>query len=318
MEIEIISSESMGVRGLCCYVTVPGRRILIDPGIALGYMRHKLLPHPFQVAVDERIQKRILARWQRATDIVISHFHGDHVPLADANPYQLHIRQVAGLNPDLRVWSKPAASFSEHEKERAAEFSAILGVELIADAGGDGAMRFSRPVPHGDVNSTDTVMMSRIADDERVFVHASDIQLLNAEAVSQILEWAPDVVLAGGPPLYLARLSAAQIANAWENAARLARGVGTLILDHHLLRDMEGVAWLERLTQETGRRVLCSADFMRRPRMFLEADREQLYADMPVSEDWHEQYGKTRAGGDVYWERAKKLYKAYRLGEFGG
>ena len=94
--------------------------------------------------------------------------------------------------------------------------------------------------------------------------------------------------------------------------------MGTLILDHHLLRDMEGVAWLERLTQETGRRVLCSADFMRRPRMFLEADREQLYADMPVSGGWHEQYGKTRAGGDVYWERAKKLYKAYRLEEFGG
>lgn len=54
MAIEIVSSESMGVRGLCCYVTIPGRRILIDPGIALGYMRHQLLPHPFQVAVDER------------------------------------------------------------------------------------------------------------------------------------------------------------------------------------------------------------------------------------------------------------------------
>ncbi|MBW1674704.1 MAG: hypothetical protein JRJ45_13900, partial [Deltaproteobacteria bacterium] len=68
MKIEILGTESLGVRGLCCFVTTDNRKILIDPGIALGYMRYKLLPHPFQVAVDEKIQKKIIKAWSQATD----------------------------------------------------------------------------------------------------------------------------------------------------------------------------------------------------------------------------------------------------------
>jgi len=56
--------------------------------------------------VDERLQKKILQRWSEATDIVISHFHGDHIPLADANPYQFNIRKMTGLNLDIRIWTK--------------------------------------------------------------------------------------------------------------------------------------------------------------------------------------------------------------------
>jgi len=44
MSMEIIGAESMGVRSLCCLVTLPDRRIVIDPGVALGYVRHGLLP----------------------------------------------------------------------------------------------------------------------------------------------------------------------------------------------------------------------------------------------------------------------------------
>jgi len=51
MNIEIIGSESLGVRGLCCFVRTDSKRILFDPGIALGFHRYGLLPHPFQVTV---------------------------------------------------------------------------------------------------------------------------------------------------------------------------------------------------------------------------------------------------------------------------
>jgi len=65
MKIEILGTESLGVRGLSCFVETGNRKILIDPGIALGYMKYKLLPHPFQIAVDERIQKKIVDRWKK-------------------------------------------------------------------------------------------------------------------------------------------------------------------------------------------------------------------------------------------------------------
>ena len=48
--------------------------------------------------------------------------------------------------------------------------------------------------------------MTRIEDDT-VFVHTSDIQLLDDDTVDLVLEWQPDILLAGGPPLYLEQLS---------------------------------------------------------------------------------------------------------------
>ena len=62
MHIEILGSESLGVRGLSCVVEVQNRRIVIDPGLALGYRRHGLLPHPAQVAVGERVRRAIVAK----------------------------------------------------------------------------------------------------------------------------------------------------------------------------------------------------------------------------------------------------------------
>ena len=46
MIIEIIGTESLGVRGLCCLVKISERRIVIDPGIALGYIRKRCVNRP--------------------------------------------------------------------------------------------------------------------------------------------------------------------------------------------------------------------------------------------------------------------------------
>lgn len=55
MHIEVLGTESLSVRGLSCVVEVENRKIVIDPGLALGYRRHGLLPHPAQVAVGEQV-----------------------------------------------------------------------------------------------------------------------------------------------------------------------------------------------------------------------------------------------------------------------
>jgi predicted metallo-beta-lactamase superfamily hydrolase len=150
-------------------------------------------------------------------------------------------------------------------------------------------------------------MMTRIEDGDGVFVHASDIQLLDGEVVSLILDWQPDIVLAGGPPLYLSWLSLEQRQRAWENALRLARGVDTLILDHHLLRSEEGLSWLERLASKTTHRVICAADFMECPLRLLEAWRVRLYEEMKVPEGWHEAYACGDADTSAYQNYMQKL-----------
>ena len=295
MQIEIIGAESLGVRGLCCFVAVGDQKILIDPGIALGFLRKGQAPHPAQVAVDEVIREKIIQAWGLATDIVFSHFHGDHVPLVDANPYQLDAARVADLNPGVRIWTKSPESLSAKEQQRFAALKGRLNARWQAGAPGVDPLRFSMPVPHGEKTArNERVMMTRIEDD-RVFVHTSDIQLLDDDTVDLVLGWQPDILLAGGPPLYLEQLSPALHHRAWHNAVRLAGSVDVLILDHHLMRSREGLQWLDRLLSESGRRVLCAADFMRAPRRLLEADRETLYGQSPVPSGWHADYAAGKA-----------------------
>ncbi len=107
MDITIIGTESLGVRGLSCMIETGARRILIDPGVALGYLRHGHLPHPCQVAVGAAVREKIIAAMPDATDIVISHYHGDHIPLADANPYQLLLSWVPPLKPPVSGAGEP-------------------------------------------------------------------------------------------------------------------------------------------------------------------------------------------------------------------
>jgi predicted metallo-beta-lactamase superfamily hydrolase len=292
VRLEILSAESLGVRGLCCRVEAGKRVIVIDPGVALGNWRYKLPPHPVQIAAGRAVRRRIVAALEGATDMVFSHFHGDHVPLFEPNPYQLGFMDLPPRIKTLRVWSLSPAGQSHTSQARARDLMDLLGPHFqVAEGLADGPLRFSHAVPHGIGGLPfGSVMLTRVDLGGRVFVHASDIQLLETATIDRILDWAPHWVLAAGPPLYLGRLDAEQRARARANARRLAAGVGTLILDHHLMRSLEGLDWLESLSSEVGRRIYCAADFMGRPRQLLEARRRELYAAMPVRAGWHVDY----------------------------
>jgi len=304
MSLEIIGAESLGVRGLCCLVTLPERRIVIDPGVSLGYLRKGLLPHPLQVAVGRRVREKILQSLHNATDVVFSHFHGDHVPLVDANPYQLSIRSLPSRFHELCCWSKSDDDLSANMSKRFHDLAELLGANMqVAEGRSEGSLSFSRAVPHGAPDSNmGTLMMTRIEMGSQVFVHASDIQLLDAPTVDRVIDWQPDIVLAAGPPLYLDRLSEAELERAWNNAVRLAQSIDIVILDHHLMRSLEGAVWLDKLSRTVDRKVYCAADFMGRPRRMLEAERTQLYEEMPVPENWHDDYAKGRVDPADYLE----------------
>ncbi|MGD8389778.1 MAG: hypothetical protein PVG49_21710 [Desulfobacteraceae bacterium] len=294
--LEILGAESMGVRSLCCSVALPDRHILIDPGVALGFRRYGLLPHPVQVAAGSRVRDRIVEALTQATDVVFSHFHGDHVPLAEANPYQLAIGELPAGFSGLRGWSLSDKGLSPDMTQRFRDLADLLGPNLqVAEGREEGPLSFSQAVPHGVLGTgLGSVMMTRVEMGNRVFVHASDIQLLHEPTVEQVIHWQPDIMLAGGPPLYLDRLDRKDRDRAWRCALRLALNVEEVILDHHLMRSQEGTVWLDMLSEKAGKRVYCAADFMGRPRQLLEAGRVQLYKEVPVSETWHEEYGQGR------------------------
>ena len=307
MTIKILGAESLGVRGLSCSVELKERKIFIDPGIALGWLRNSLLPHPFQVAIGVEIKERIIKELQTASDVVLSHFHGDHCPLHNPNPYQLGIQNVENSLSNCRIWAKDTSNASLGQRKRREDLTKMLQRDLRnAEGMNGGALEFSLPVSHGrQGRKENTVIMSKIEEDGVIVVHASDIQLLDEYAIDQILNWKPDIVLASGPPLYRYSSSTFQIQRerAWENATRLAQDVATVILDHHLLRSGEGAEWLEQLQQSTKHIVLCAAEFMDQPPILLEAWRPELYKWLPVPENWHKEYAEGKVDPNEYLVR---------------
>lgn len=304
MKISILGAESLGVRGLSCCVEFGDRSIVIDPGVALGWSRYGLLPHPLQVAVGAGVRQRIIDKLETATDVIISHFDGDHCPLVDANPYQLELNKVKHhlARCQIRAMGEGYASLTQQLRRR--QTIEAVGRDLpAADGVNDGALSFSQPVPHG-VNDKKkrSVIMTRIEADGELFVHASDIQLLDSTTIETILDWKADIALVSGPPLYRYDSSsdAPQMQAAWDNALKLAANVHTLIVDHHLLRCEAGLDWLARLRDYTGHDVCCAADYMKRQPLLLEAWRKDIYKWLPVRDKWYEDYRKGCASFDEY------------------
>jgi predicted metallo-beta-lactamase superfamily hydrolase len=276
---------------MCCYIETKDKKILIDPGIALGYTRHGLLPHPIQVAAGEAIKKNIIKKFSEATDIILSHLHGDHVPLENANPYQLDIKEITGLNSKVKVWTKNYENLSRVEVKRRDTITKFFKIDPVEAEGKKyNILNFSNAVPHGEENSQVTVMMTAVSED-LIFVHASDIQLLNDISVNKIIDWKPDIAFVGGPPIYLkGKIPGKLIDRALLNALKLSEKINTLIIDHHLMRSIEGKKWLEDLSAISQNKILCGANFMKKPLMLFEANRDKLYNDMPVPENWHDVY----------------------------
>jgi predicted metallo-beta-lactamase superfamily hydrolase len=292
MQIEILGTESLGVRGLCTIVRTRDRNVIIDPGVALGFRRHGLMPHPVQVIAAEKTKELIIKALPDTTDIVISHYHGDHIPLVDANPYQLSVKRVVTLCQRPRFWTKGTKDISYNQANRAKALANSIGRTLtIAEGTIDGPLAFSSPVPHGKHGGRGgSVMMTRVEEDGEVFIHASDIQMLNDEAIKQIIAWQPNVVLASGPPIYLSSLTLKEQRDVLRRTLRLAEKVDTLILDHHLMRSRKGEQWLDYVSHLTKHKVVCAADFVGFHRNLLEADRVFWYRKLPVPDGWHRAY----------------------------
>lgn len=301
MQIEILGCESFGARSLACVVKTDEKTILIDPGVALARLRSGLLPHPIEIAAAFRIREKVLSAFGQATDVVISHFHGDHMPMRAEDPYQLPMEALPSLD-GINFWCKGPENISGLSAKRRRELSDFLGFPLpISEGKKSGNMDFSFPVPHGArEKGFGTVMMTRICEGNEVFVHSSDIQLLDKEAVLKVLAWEPTIVFASGPPIYLSHRVPEAGKEALENALLLARHVDTLVLDHHLLRSFEGYRWLKELSEKVETRVLCAAEFMGKTPKLLEAQRKTLYEKMPVPSGWHDAYAKGKADFGEY------------------
>ena len=293
MKISVLACESLGVRSLCCSVSTKKHHIIIDPGIALDRQRFQLSPHPFQIARCHQLKHQILTELKQADFVIVSHYHGDHCPILDALPYQLSFKEISSeLQDELssQTWfGKDELNLNDHMQNRKHNLELFLKNRfIIPKSKKDTYISFSSSVPHGTHPSS--VMMCRIQDENVTFVYGSDIHFFHPATIEQIVDWEPDVLLSSGPPIYLPMIKKKMIDTATKNIIALSQSIPMMILDHHLCRSIKGIQLIRKLDQKTRNRICTGADFMKKTPLYLEAKRKELYADMPVPQNWMKKY----------------------------
>jgi len=317
--LRVLGAETLGVRGLACLVSLRGREVLIDPGVALGFTRHGLHPHPLQAAFGEAIKAVMGRAFRVVTDVVVTHLHGDHVPLPDANPFQLPLSVVGGSGCGAVLWVGVPPKLTGREEGRLEALLKVFRERNVLVGGGvsdDCFIELSGPHAHG-LNGGAKVFIARVGWPGECVAHLSDTQLLDESVLDRVRAWGPRVVVTDGPPLYrlYGRAREAVLRRAERVLKALAGMADYVIVDHHVARSVEGLEWLDSVRRDVGGRVMCAADYEGLPRLPLEAWREELYEAMPEPRDWFvlSHYSGRGEAMESYGEAALALLKSVPL-----
>ena len=306
-----LAAESLGVRSMCTYVETPDLRLLLDAGVSLCPNRFGLPPHPQELQAIAEARKRIAQAAEKAEVVTISHYHYDHqTPSfedwlvnwteADETAKQIYRDKVV-------LVKNPRENINFSQRERGWIFAKTGGKQAReiknADAKsftfGQTKLCFSEPVFHGSERSElGWVLMATIETEEEKFLFAPDVQgPMSSRPLKIIKEEKPQLLMIGGPPLYLSplKVSENQLQTGLKNLAEIVTIVPHVMLDHHIIRDED---WQKKTvdlfyqTYQCGSTVQTAAEYLGDKNRPLEALRKKLYAEDPPSKEF-EKWRKT-------------------------
>jgi hypothetical protein len=134
--------------------------------------------------------------------------------------------------------------------------------------------------------------MTSIESEDEKFVHASDVQgPMSTQTTNMILREKPDLLVLGGPPLYLAgvKVNKISIEKGMRNASHLAERIPVIIFEHHALRSED---WRDAIKPavdagaRSNHKLLTAAEYLGLPPDPLEPFRLRLYEKDPPSENF--------------------------------
>ncbi|NOZ89448.1 MAG: MBL fold metallo-hydrolase [Crenarchaeota archaeon] len=291
LKVRIIGADSIGSRSMATVVEAGGVTIFIDPGVSYAPRRYGLPPHPRELQRLREIEGRIRLELQRASIVVVTHYHYDHYIRGPGSP---------GLyRGKLLLVKDPRSNINVSQRIRAHRWLRLDGVESAADRVEvldgrrfevDGVVvEASPPVPHGaEGTPLGYVVMVMVECCGERFIHASDVQgPVYRGSIRWIAERRPDILFISGPPTYFAgfKVSREEVERGLEGLAETARSSGLVIADHHFARDLRYPELLEELSRRSGVRLLSAAEYIGAPYEPLEALRRRLWEEEPPDSD---------------------------------
>lgn len=299
-----LAAESLGARSMCTSVETPDVKILLDAAASLGPSRWGLPPHPREYRALAECRERISRAAEKADVITISHYHFDHHTPSFTDWFcNWSSAEVATqIYEDKIVLAKSHRSkVNPSQRRRGWMFSKTAGKHAerlaVADGGtfefGDTRLKFSEPVFHGIRNTfLGWVLMTTIDYGEERVMFASDVEgPMHNPTVEMILGEAPDLLIIGGPPLYLAgfKVAEAHVQQGIRNLEELVRNIPTTILEHHTLRDEKWRVACHQIfdaASKAGHAVLTAAAFLKKENSLLECRRKEFFEAEPPSADF--------------------------------
>jgi hypothetical protein len=301
-----LAFESFGVRSMATLVETDDLKLIIDPGSALG-PRFNLSPHEREYVALARSRQRIMEAAHGAEVLTISHYHFDHyVPSFEdwtwtwSSPelaerlYRGKLILAKDIQSDINMSQrKRGYMFQKLNSKIAKEIRAADGKKFEF---GQTTLEFSKPVFHGAADSQlGYVLMLTVRTPRCSLMHASDVQgPIDETALKLILKQSPDMLLMGGPPLYLKnfKIDEESLAKALDNMVKVVGEVLVTIIDHHLLRSLDYGDYLRPVYAEAekrGHRVLSASELIGQAPQLLEAMRKDLHTQEPTEREWYEQ-----------------------------
>jgi len=266
--------------------------ILIDPGTSLAPRRFGLPPSKLELRALEDTRFRIQKYARLADVVIISHYHHDHFTpfrreeLLDSS---IDIAEEIYKNKNLFI-KHPILNINKSQKSRAKQFLGNLEnfekCEInYADGNSfeikDTQIKFSDPLPHGSKGSRlGHVVTTTILWQGKSLMHASDVQGPIYDGTRRfILDEKPKTLILSGPPIYLQgfAIGKTDINNAKKNLIEIAKIIPTVIVDHHLLRDLRCFDFIKSIEDAAGKKIMVASEILNKEPNLLEARRKKLF-----------------------------------------
>lgn len=290
-----LAAESLGTRSMCTYVETSDVKVVLDAGVSLAPLRFRLPPHPREYEAIKASRRRIEEKASQADVVTISHYHFDHhtpsfidwfnnwsSPEIAQRIYENKLVLLKNYKKDINFGQRRRGwVFAKTGGKHAKKLEVADGKAFKF---GDTLLKFSEPVFHGlEDTSLGWVLTTTIECENEKMIFAPDVQgPMHDSTMKMIINERPQLLIIGGPPLYLAgfRVDETQIAEALEHLKELVMVVPLIILEHHLLRMenwREPVKGVFETAEKTRHKVVSAAEFLGMKDNLLEAKRKQLF-----------------------------------------
>jgi len=260
----------MGVRSMATLVETRDLKLMIDPAAAVAPRRYGLPPHPKELSLLEECWERIASAAEECEVIVVTHYHYDH------HSSTRFLEEIYGGR--IIIVKDPENMINFSQRRRASVFldkiRPIASRVMVADGKeylfGGTRLEFSNPVPHGPDSQLGYVVELSVNDSADSFLFTSDVQGFSLDyQVRFVIGKRPGTIYIDGPSTYMLglNLTEEQLEASMRNIRRIISQVSPsiMILDHHLLRDLEWRKYFGELYEEaekTGVALRSAAEYM--------------------------------------------------------